>query len=70
MLEQMLPKAERLLAAGAERIRTQEARVADARRKGGQQLLQSEQLLAVMKQTQWLQSDHVALLKGELIDLG
>lgn len=65
ILEQMAPKAERHVARGAERIRAQEARVACLQHKGtvGDQ---SEKLLAIMKQTQELQIEHVALLKREL----
>jgi hypothetical protein len=65
MLEEMVPKAESLVAKGAERIRAQEARVAGLKYKGavGDQ---SKNLLAIMEQTQELQIEHVALLKREL----
>lgn len=65
MLEQMLPAAENHVAQGAVRIRAQEARVAALRNKG-QTADQSKKLLAVMKQTQALQTEHVDLLKREL----
>lgn len=65
ILEKMLPKAQNLVAEGAQRIRAQEARVAVLEQKGaiGEQ---SKKLLAIMKQTQELQIGHVALLKREL----
>jgi len=65
MLERMLPEAEGLVARGAERIQAQEARVAALEDKGTA-TDQSKKLLAVMKQTQELQIEHVMLLRREL----
>jgi hypothetical protein len=64
VLEQMLPAAQNHVARGAERIRAQEARVAALERKGLAD--QAKKLLAVLKQTQALQMEHVELLKREL----
>lgn len=66
ILEQMLPKAESLVARGAERVRAQEARVTCLEHKGAI-ADQSKKLLAIMKQTQELQIEHVALLRRELV---
>jgi hypothetical protein len=68
VLEQMLPAAENRVARGAERIRAQEARVAALERRGLAD--QSKTLLAIMKQTQALQMEHVELLKRELAEPG
>jgi hypothetical protein len=65
MLEKMLPEAEYLVDQGAERIRAQEARVATLGHKGWL-ADQSKKLLDLMKETQELQIEHVALLKREL----
>jgi hypothetical protein len=65
MLEQMLPQAESMVARGAERIQAQEARVATLKNKGAL-VDQSKKLLAIMKQTQELQIQHVKLLRQEL----
>lgn len=64
-LEKLLRDAEGLVARGAERLRAQEARVAALQCKSAL-ADQSKNLLAVMKQTQELQIQHVALLKQEL----
>jgi hypothetical protein len=65
MLEQMLPQAESMVARGAEHIQAQEARVAALEHKGAL-MEESKKLLAIMKQTQELQIQHVKLLRQEL----
>jgi hypothetical protein len=65
MLEQMVPQAESQVARGAERIQAQEERVAALEHKGVP-TDQSKKLLAIMKQTQELQIEHVMLLRREL----
>lgn len=64
-LERMLPEAEKAVARGEELIRTQEARIACFRDQGAL-AAQSKKLLGIMKQTQELQIQHVALLRREL----
>lgn len=67
-LERMLPVAESHVAQGAERIRAQESRLAALEQKGAR-TEEAEQLLAIMKQTQVLQVEHVVLLRRELAGL-
>jgi hypothetical protein len=64
-LEWMLPLAESFVARGAELIRQQEARVAALQHKGAI-AMHSENLLALMRDSQHLQINHVALLRREL----
>jgi hypothetical protein len=61
----MLPEAEGFVAMGAELIRQQEARVAALQHRG-EIAKHSEKLLALMRDSQHLQINHVALLRREL----
>jgi acyl-CoA thioesterase len=64
-LEWMLPRAESLAAKGAELVRAQEARVAALQHKGAN-AEHSKALLALMRDSQHLQTSHVAHLRQEL----
>jgi hypothetical protein len=65
MLERELPRAEQILAEGAEGLEWQMNRVADLLRKGISQP-QSAKLLKIMEDTQALYVRHVELLKRDL----
>jgi hypothetical protein len=61
----LLPEAEGFVARGAELVRQQEARVAALQHRGTI-AEHSEQLLALMRESQHLLISHVALLRQEL----
>ena len=61
----MLPRAKGLAADGEERVRVQEARVAELERMG-RIAPESRKLLKVMRETLALQISHVRLLEREI----
>jgi hypothetical protein len=63
--EDLLPRAEKFVAEGEQRVAAQEARVADLERKG-RDAPQSKKLLAIMRETMALQISHLELLQREL----
>jgi hypothetical protein len=65
IIDQMLPRAKGLAADGEERVRVQEARVAELERKG-RIAPESKKLLKIMRETLALQISHVRLLEREI----
>ena len=65
MLEDLIARAEKFVAEGADRLAAQRARVAGMKRIGGG-AEQSTRLLRIMEDTQALQIDHLRTLKQEL----
>jgi hypothetical protein len=66
IIDEMLPRAKAFVAAGEERVRAQETRVAELERKGGAGH-ESRKLLKIMRETQALQMSHVRLLEREIM---
>jgi len=65
IIEDYLPRAKRLVVDGEQRVRKQEARVAELERKGWA-APESRKLLKIMQETQALQVSHVRLLEREI----
>jgi hypothetical protein len=65
IIDQTLPRAKDLAADGKERVRVQEARVAESERKG-RIAPESRELLKIMRETLAFQISHVRLLEREI----
>jgi hypothetical protein len=65
MLEDLIVRAEKIVAEGEDRLAAQRARIAELKRIGGG-AGQSTKFLRIMEDTQALQIDHLRTLKQEL----